>query len=276
MKLISWNVNGIRSVLQKNKEGAKKEVEDSNAIDHIVSTFDPDIICFQEVKCSPGVHENGWEGYKSTYPHIYVNCSKARKGYSGVMVWSKTQPNDVHYEFEKLGVKDTAYNFCQEGRLITLDYDKFYLVNCYTPNSKQKLERLEQRTTEWEPLLRRYIQSLQQDKPVIICGDLNVAYTEIDLHTAKGHTRSAGFTKEERAEFGKLLEECELIDTFRDKHPTERKYTYFSNFRKARENNKGWRIDYFLVSSSYKKKIRKAEIMTDIYGSDHVPIYLEI
>jgi exodeoxyribonuclease III len=275
MKFISWNVNGIRSVLQKDKSGNKIEKAQENGIDYIVKTYDPDVICLQEVKCSPG-HQTELKQYETRYPNIYVNCSKARKGYSGVLIMSKERPKEVYYEFEKMSLKDINHDFLQEGRLITLDFDKFYLVNCYTPNSKQKLERLEQRTKEWEPLFRSYIKTLQKDKPVIVCGDLNVAYTELDLHNTKGHSRSAGFTKEEREEFGKLLEECELTDTFREKYPTERKYTYFSNFRNSRQNNKGWRIDYFLVSSFYKKKFKRADIMTDIYGSDHVPIYLEI
>ena len=274
MKLLSWNINGIRSVNNKNVLGDKIKNNEPPILSVLINQSQADIICLQEVKCS-AENVKEFDLYKDTYPHIFLNCSKARKGYSGVAILSKEKPLNVYYEYELLGDGE-MYDFLQEGRLITLEYETIFVVCCYTPNSKTKLERLEQRINAWEPLFRRYIQFLQRKKSIVLCGDLNVAHTDLDIHSAKGHTRSAGFTKEERAAFSSLLEECNLIDTFRDMYPKEKKYTYFSNFAKSRERNKGWRIDYTLVSKKIKNKIKQSEICSEIVGSDHVPIMVEM
>jgi len=278
MKLISWNVNGIRSVKSKNKQGAKlKDKTEPSVIYDLIETQKPDILCLQEIKCGDD-HTHEFDVFNDRYPHIFTRCSKARKGYSGVAVLCKAKPSKVHVEFERFAKEDdtSRHDFTKEGRLITLEFENYFVVCCYTPNSKPKLERLNQRTTDWEPLFKAYVASLQKEKLVIVCGDLNVAHTELDIHTTKGHTRSAGFTNEERECFSKLLDDNDLVDTFRLLHPDERKYSYFSNFGKSRENNKGWRIDYALISNSMKTKIKSADILTNVRGSDHVPIMLEL
>jgi exodeoxyribonuclease-3 len=164
----------------------------------------------------------------------------------------------------------------EEGRVLCAEFQSFYLVNAYVPNSKPDLSRLDYRVNIWETEIRKYINTLQKKKPVIYCADFNVAPTEIDIHRAKGNEKSHGFTIEERTAFKQLVDECGLVDAFRSLHPSVRKYTWFSNFGKARENNKGWRIDHFLVSEKLKRTLKSCEILGDIYGSDHVPIVLEL
>lgn len=271
VQIISWNVNGIRSINTKGKDGKKHTDNVSESVlQSIIATHNPDIICLQEIKCSLS-NEKDFDMYRSDYKHIYMNCSSARKGYSGVAVLTKKPPLNVSYGFEKL---TTAYTFDQEGRMLTLEYENMFVICCYTPNSKPKLERLDERTNVWEPAFRKYVMLLQSTKPVVIVGDLNVAPTENDIHTTKGHARSAGFTKEERGAFAELVKECDLVDAFRKLHPNERRYTYFSNFAKSRERNAGWRIDFTLVSKKLGNKVEKSEMLSDYYGSDHVPILL--
>lgn len=282
MKFVTWNINGIKSALTKRKDGSKvvnpPQSLELNVLQCIISEQSPDFICLQEVKCQESI-EKELSVFKGTYPFIYVNCSKARKGYSGVAVFSKLEPLGVFSEFERYTVNDlgedvSKYDFTKEGRLLTLEYPSFFLVNCYTPNSKQKLERLEQRTSVWEPLFRKYINKLQKEKPVILCGDLNVAHEDIDIYNTKGKSKMAGFTAEERGEFKKLILECDLVDTYRELHPNKKEYTYFSNFAKAREKNNGWRIDYFLVSRKLAAEVKAVSIHCEYFGSDHVPVTL--
>jgi exodeoxyribonuclease-3 len=275
MKIISWNINGIRSVNQKDKQGKKiTNNENENVINSIITEQSPNIICLQEIKCSDQ-HIKDFDRYKTQYPYIYICCS-TKKGYAGVAILSKIEPKKIMYNFEPLEDNKLDHNFQTEGRIITLEFDKFYLLSVYTLNSKQKLERLEQRTTVWEPLFRKMINKLQKDKPVILMGDLNVAYNDIDIHSTKGKSKSAGFTDEERKEFGKLIEECEMIDTFRSIYPDKIQYTYFSNFANSRGNNKGWRIDYSCVSKKLKSKVIDSTIHNQYFGSDHCPIKLEL
>ena len=249
MKLISWNVNGLRAVLKK---GFEEFFYDINA----------DIFCIQETKMQEGQIENfELKGYKQ-----YWN-SALKKGYSGTAVFTKIEPNSVSYG---IGIEEHD----QEGRVITLEFDKFYLVNIYVPNSKRELERLEYRMI-WEDEIRKYLSNLNKKKPVIMCGDLNVAHEEIDLKNPKTNRRNAGFTDEERNKMTELLK-ANFIDTFRYVYPDKIAYSWWSYMGNARAKDIGWRIDYFIVSNDIKQKIKDAYIFKDIYGSDHCPVGLEI
>ena len=249
MKLISWNVNGIRAVLTKGFEDFFKDV---NA----------DIFCVQETKCQEGQVNLEFEGYQSFWN------SAEKKGYSGTAIFSKIKPLSV-----KFGIGIEEHD--KEGRVITLKFKDFYMVNIYTPNSKRELERLDYRQI-WEDEIRKYLLKLNKTKPVVMCGDLNVAHKEIDLKNPKTNTHNAGFTIEERNKMTELLD-AGFIDTFRYLYPDKTDcYTWWSYMRKAREKNVGWRIDYFIVSDSIKNKIKEANIYKDIMGSDHCPIGLEI
>lgn len=253
MKLISWNVNGLRAVLKKGFEEFFNEV-------------DADIFCIQETKMQKEQIDNDINNILKQY-NCYWN-SALKKGYSGTAVFTKKQPINVFYG---LGIEEHD----QEGRVITLEFEKFYLVNCYTPNSKRELERLEYRMI-WEDEFRNYLLNLNKIKPVILCGDLNVAHKEIDLKNPKTNHKSAGFTDEERNKMTELLK-AGFIDTYRYLYPDkENVYTWWSYMRKAREKNVGWRIDYFIVSNDIKNKIKEAKIDEDVMGSDHCPVELEI
>jgi exodeoxyribonuclease-3 len=258
MKLITWNVAGLRAILSKNIEG-KRDTNDSNALQSIINEYNPDIICLQETKCPIDMKTN------LEFPFSKIIASTTKKGYSGVGIFSKIIPLNI-----------IEFPLNEEGRVICLEFDNFYLINAYVPNSKPDLSRLDYRINTWELTMREYINKLQEHKPIIYVGDFNTAPTEIDIHTVKGHDRSAGFTIEERTSFSQMLEKCKLVDSYRLLHPTQRKYTYFSNFGKARQNNKGWRIDGALLSNKIKKHIKKTDILSDVYGSDHVPYLLEI
>ena len=250
MKLISWNVNGLRAALNKGFEEFFKEI-------------DADIFCVQETKMQEGQAEI--EFAKEYYS--YFN-SAVKKGYSGTAIFTKKEPIKINY-----GIGKEEHD--QEGRVITLEFDKFYLVNCYTPNSKRELERLEYRQI-WEDEFREYLIMLKKKKEVILCGDLNVAHKEIDLKNPKTNRRNAGFTDEERNKMTKLLE-AGFIDTFREIYPDKTdSYTWWSYFAKSRERNIGWRIDYFITSKNLKKNIKNAHIYDKIMGSDHCPVGLEI
>lgn len=249
MKLISWNVNGIRACINK---GFKEFFKKTNS----------DIFCIQETKCQKDQIDLEFKGYKS-----YWNSAE-KKGYSGTAIFTKKEPIDVKYG---IGIEEHD----KEGRVITLEYEKFYIVNIYTPNSKRELERLDYRQ-EWEDEIRKYLLKLNQSKPVIMCGDLNVAHKEIDLKNPKTNHKSAGFTDEERNKMTELLK-AGFIDTYRYLYPDkENVYTWWSYMRKAREKNVGWRIDYFIVSNDIKNKIKEVKIDEDVMGSDHCPVELEI
>ena len=249
MKLISWNVNGIRACVNK------------GFIDFF-NKIDADIFCIQETKCQKGQIELEFEGYES-----YWNSAE-KKGYSGTAIFTKQKPLNVTY-----GIGKEEHD--KEGRVITLEFEKFYIVNIYTPNSKRELERLDYRQL-WEDEIRAYLLKLKENKPVVMCGDLNVAHTEIDLKNPKTNRKNAGFTDEERAKMTELLN-AGFVDTFRYKYPeVEGKYSWWSYMFHAREKNAGWRIDYFIVSENLKDKIEDAKILDDIYGSDHCPVELDL
>ncbi len=248
MKAISWNVNGIRAC-------EKKGFMDFFAQE------DADFFAIQESKVQKGQIELEMKGY-----YQYWNYAE-KKGYSGTAIFTKIEPEEVFYG---IGVEEHD----KEGRVITLRYPDFYFITVYTPNSKRELERLENRM-EWEDAFRIYVKKLNESKPVIICGDLNVAHKEIDLKNDKTNHRNAGFTDEEREKFSILLEEG-FIDTFRYFYPDkEDMYSWWSYMFKAREKNAGWRIDYFIVSKDLKSKIKDAKIHTEIMGSDHCPVSLD-
>ena len=249
MKLISWNVNGLRAIYKKDFE-------------NIFKNFEADIFCIQETKMQQGQLETELDGY-----HKYFNYAE-RKGYSGTAIFTKIEPISVMYGIEKK-------EHDKEGRVITLEFEEFYLVNCYTPNSGRELARLEYRM-EWEEEFKKYLKNLDKIKPVIICGDLNVAHKEIDLKNPKTNRKSAGFTDEERNKMTLLLKE-NFTDTFRYLYPEkENAYTWWSYMGRAREKNIGWRIDYFIVSNSLNKRIIDNKIHSNIIGSDHCPIELDI
>ncbi|SHH09575.1 exodeoxyribonuclease-3 [Anaerosphaera aminiphila DSM 21120] len=247
MKLISWNVNGLRAVVKK------------GFVD-IFNELDADVFALQEIKLSEGQLDLELEGYE-----MYYNYAQ-RKGYSGTAIFTRKKPLNVSYG---IGMEEHE----DEGRVITAEFEDFYFITCYTPNSKRKLERLEYRMV-WEDEFRNYLNTLNEKKPVILCGDLNVAHGEIDLANPKTNHKSAGFTDEERNKFTELLN-AGYIDTFRYFYPDkEQEYSWWSHFAKSRERNIGWRIDYFVVSERLKDRLVDAKIHQSIMGSDHCPVEL--
>lgn len=249
MKFISWNVNGLRACVQK-------------GFQDFFDAADADFFCLQETKLQAGQIDLPTPNH-----HAYWNYAQ-KKGYSGTAIFAKQEPLSVRYG---MGIEELD----TEGRLITLEYPCFFLITCYTPNAQQELARIDHRL-KWEDAFRKYLKSLDAQKPVIVCGDLNVAHQEIDLKNPASNRGNAGFSDEERSAFGTLLE-AGFTDSFRFLHPeTTGAYSWWSYRFNARKNNAGWRIDYFLVSDRIKEKITAAPIYSDILGSDHCPIGLEI
>ena len=248
LRFISWNVNGLRACVGKDFENQFKEL-------------DADFFCLQETKMQEGQLDLLFEGYES-----YWNYAE-KKGYSGTAIYTKHKPLSVSYG---MGIEEHDH----EGRIITLEYDQFYLVTCYTPNSQTELKRLDYRMT-WEDDFRKFLKSLDAKKPVVICGDLNVAHEEIDIKNPKTNRRNAGFTDEEREKMTVLLNDG-FTDSFRYLHPDEVTYSWWSYRFKAREKNAGWRIDYFLVSDRIMEQITEAKIHTEIMGSDHCPVEVDL
>ncbi len=248
MKFISWNVNGFRACLNK-------------GFGDFFNNEDADFFSIQESKMQPGQAEFNADGY---YQYWY---SAEKKGYSGTAIFTKHEPISVRYG---LGIDEHDH----EGRAITLEYDNFYLLNVYTPNSQRELTRLDYRMT-WEDALRHYMMELDKVKPVIYCGDLNVAHCEIDLKNPKTNHFSAGFTDEERGKFTELLASG-FSDTFRSLYPDKVEYSWWSYMFQARQKNVGWRIDYFVVSNRILDKVKESKIHTEIMGSDHCPVSIEI
>ncbi len=244
MRLISWNVNGIRAAITK-------------GFYDIVKELDADVFSIQESKMQEGQVEIEYDT-----PYVYYNSAE-RKGYSGVMCFSKTEPLSV----TKGGVHS---EIDLEGRVLTLEYPEFYLVNVYTPNSKEKLKRVDERMV-WDEAFCTYVNNLRATKPVIICGDLNVAHNEIDLKNPKTNRRNAGFSDEERARFGMLLD-AGFKDTYRTLYPEKVEYSWWSYRFRAREKNTGWRIDYFVVSNRVMERVKDSVIHTEVMGSDHCPV----
>ncbi|MCR5175551.1 MAG: exodeoxyribonuclease III [Anaerovibrio sp.] len=249
MRFVSWNVNGLRACLTKGFMETFREV-------------DADVFCLQETKMQPGQAILELPGYEQ-----YWNSAE-KKGYSGTAVFTRVKPLNVSYG---LGIEEHDH----EGRVITLEFDGYYLVTVYTPNSQKELARLDYRM-DWEKAFKEFVCELDSRKPVIICGDLNVAHKEIDLKNPKTNHKNAGFTDEERQKFTELLQ-AGFTDTFRKVYPdVTGAYTWWSYLRKARANNAGWRIDYFLISNRLDDKIESATIYNEIFGSDHCPVGLEL
>lgn len=248
MKFISWNVNGIRACCGKGFE-------------QVFTELDADFFCLQETKMQEGQLDLAFPGY-----HSYWNYAE-KKGYSGTAVFTKHKPLDVSYGLP--GMFDT------EGRVITLEMEEFYLITVYTPNSQDGLKRLDYRM-QWDDAFLQYMKQLDAQKPVIVCGDMNVAHKEIDIKNPASNHHNAGFTDEEREKFSNIIN-CGFIDTFRQFHPNEAgRYSWWSYRFHARENNAGWRIDYFLCSDRLKKDLKDADIHSEIFGSDHCPVELII
>ena len=248
-KFVSWNVNGLRAVCEKGFFDSFKEL-------------DADIFALQEIKLSEGQFETDADGY-----HTYFNYAE-KKGYSGTAVFSKEEPLNVTYG---IGIDEHDH----EGRVITLEFEKFFFIDVYVPNSQQELKRLDYRM-KWEDDFKDYLLKLKEKKSVIVCGDLNVAHEEIDIKNPKANRRNAGFTDEERGKMTDLLN-AGFIDSFRFKYPDAKDiYSWWSYRFKAREKNAGWRIDYFLTSEDLKDAIKDSLIHTDIYGSDHCPVELRV
>lgn len=247
MKFISWNVNGIRACAEK---GFFDFVKQQNA----------DVFCVQETKMQEGQADLTVDGY-----HLYMSSAE-KKGYSGTLVYSKQEPINVSYGIEG--------EYTDEGRIITLEFEKFYLVNCYVPNSQEGLKRLDYRMV-FEKKMKNYLTKLTKSKSVVYCGDLNVAHQEIDIKNPKANERNAGFSIEERDKMTELLD-AGFVDTFRYLYPSKVEYSWWSYRFQARAKNIGWRLDYFIISSDLKNQLRNSVILKDVLGSDHAPVMLEI
>lgn len=258
MKIYSWNVNGLRSVLNK------------GAFQAMIKSEAPDIICLQETKAKQGQAEVDLPEYEELWN------SAERAGYSGTAIFTKLKPLSVKNVLPtEINMTDEFGNPLTEGRVLTAEFEYFYLVNVYTPNSKNELERLTLREKKWDPEFLNYLKELEKTKPVVTCGDFNAAHEEIDIARPKTNHHSAGFTDEERQGITNLIS-AGFIDTFRSLHPDEVRYTWWSHWGHARENNVGWRIDYFFVSKVLKNNLKSAEIHEALMGSDHCPISIEL
>lgn len=261
MKIIAWNVNGIRSLLK------------TQYLDELITDEDPDVFCMGETKISCPYDDIESELVKRLpkFQYRYWSPCKTKKGYSGTAILSKILPIDVQY-----GLKHKNKDIDEEGRVITIEYKKYYLIHVYTPNSGQVLARLDWRTKIWDRAFEELIIDFKKIKPVIVCGDLNVARNPIDLKNPKTNLKTAGYTIEERESFEKILKNTDLIDTFRYLYPDKIQYSYWSYMRKSREKNIGWRIDYFLIDLKLKDKLKESNILPNILGSDHAPIKIQI
>ena len=258
MRIYSWNVNGLRAVLNK------------GALQNVIKCENPDIICLQETKAKQGQAEIDFPEYEELWN------SAERAGYSGTAIFTKAKPLSVkNFLPTEINMTDEFGNPLTEGRVLTAEFENFYLVNVYTPNSKNQLERLGLREKKWDPEFLNYLKELEKTKPVVTCGDFNAAHEEIDIARPNTNHHSAGFTNEERQGITNLIN-AGFIDTFRTLHPDEVRYTWWSHWGHARENNVGWRIDYFFISSALKNNLKVAEIHEEYLGSDHCPISIEL
>jgi exodeoxyribonuclease III len=260
LKIIAWNVNSIRALMKK---------EDLNKF---LDQHKPHIFCMSETKlsCPDQEFKDQFKESIKGFKYRYYSTCIVKKGYSGTAIFSKKKPINVLY-----GINEDKHD--QEGRVITLEFDDFFLLHSYTPNSGQALQRLDYRTKEWDVAFRTYIKGLQEKKNVIVCGDLNVVNLDIDIYNTRGKSKAAGFTPQERSSFQTLLSENKLIDTFRYLYPeVKNRYSYWTYLANSRAKNNGWRIDYFLVNEEFISKVKESEIFEKQMGSDHAPIVLEL
>ena len=258
LKIFSWNVNGLRAVLRK------------GALQNFIEKYQPDILCLQETKAKQGQAEVDLSEYEEIWN------SAERPGYAGTAIFTKVKPIATRNNLPtKITMQDEFGDPLNEGRVLTIEFEKFYLVDVYTPNSKNALERLNLREKKWDPEFLKYLKELEKDKPVVVCGDFNAAHEEIDIARPKTNHHSAGFTDEERRGISNIIG-AGLIDTFRSLNPDSVRYTWWSHWGHARENNVGWRIDYFFVSKALMPKLKTAEIYENVMGSDHCPISIEL
>ena len=258
MRIFSWNVNGLRAVLNK------------CAFTKFVDEYSPDILCIQETKAKQGQAEVDLPNYEELWN------SAERPGYSGTAIFTKLKPLSVKNVLPtSVDMSDEFGNPLTEGRVLTAEFEDFFLVNVYTPNSKNELERLTLREKKWDKEFLNYLKELEKTKPVITCGDFNAAHEEIDIARPKNNHHSAGFTDEERQGITNLID-AGFVDTFRYLNPDSVRYTWWSHWGQARANNVGWRIDYFFISETLKKNLKSAEIYENVMGSDHCPISIEL
>lgn len=277
MRVITWNVNGIRSIVCKQKDGNKHPTPiKENVLYTLLDGMKPDVVCLQEIKCSADIN-NLLDLQGLGYRYCEMNCATSRKGYSGTCILSKVKPLSVTHGFGLVsGTGEYDDSFDNEGRVITIELANIYIVNVYTPNSKADLSRLDYRINKWDNAFRAYCMYLQEKKPIIVCGDLNVAPNNIDVHNPKSAKGSHGFTIEERESFGKLLSEANLVDTYRVVNKDMLGYSWFSPFAQSRKHNKGWRIDFILLSKILEHDIVSSMILSEYYGSDHIPCSLDL
>jgi len=277
MRIISFNINGIKSMTNKLKNGEKIGGPTNNVLTSLIEEQQPDILCFQELK-TQNVGDLAF--LRTYYPHIYTNLSKSKKGYSGVALLTKEEPEWIETDFTRYPEEVIGdygiHEFTQEGRIVIAKFRSKIVITVYTPNAQPELARIQERIA-WEEVLRMYMIEIHKefDLPVILCGDLNCAPNEIDIHNPKSNRKSPGFSDQERSEFQKMIGSG-FLDSFRFRNPDQVAYSYFSNFAKSRARNVGWRIDHILVSSSIGDQIRRAEILGDYFGSDHVPVMIDL
>lgn len=258
LRIFSWNVNGLRAVIRK------------GALQEFIDKYKPDILCLQETKAKQGQAEVDLPGYEEIWN------SAERPGYAGTAIFTRIKPLSVRYGLPtEVMMEDEFGDPLDEGRVLMVEFSDFFLVDTYTPNSKNALERLKLREKKWDPEFLQYLKELNKTKPVVVCGDFNAAHEEIDIARPKTNHHSAGFTDEERKGITKLIE-AGFIDTFRFLNPDAVRYTWWSHWGHARENNVGWRIDYFFVSSDLSSRLKTAEIYENVLGSDHCPISIEL
>lgn len=258
LKIFSWNVNGLRAVIRK------------GALQDFINAYDPDILCIQETKAKQGQAEIDLPEYEEIWN------SAERPGYSGTAIFSKIKPLSTRNNLPTdLKFEDQFGDPLTEGRVLTAEFERFFLVDVYTPNSKNELERLYLREKLWDPEFLKYLKSLETKKPVVVCGDFNAAHEEIDIARPGTNHHSAGFTDEERQGITNMIN-AGLVDSFRELHPDEVRYTWWSHWGHARANNVGWRIDYFFVSKALLPNLKSAEIYENVMGSDHCPIAIEL
>jgi len=273
MRIISFNVNGIRSMAGKIKSGEKTGQPTNNCLTTLVEEQKPDILCLQEMKTQS---EADLAYLRPHFKHIYVNTATNKKGYSGVALLTNETPEwtaaNLQHDPTNALQWYKGYEFLKEGRMLTAKFATYLVINVYTVNAKPELARLTERLI-WEEMLRKYIHLLHTEfqLPIILCGDLNVAHQDMDIYNPKGKSKMPGFSNEEREAFSSLLQTCNMTDTFRHLHPDTKKYTYWSNYARSRERNVGWRIDYVLVSNTIHGNILEAECLQEYGGSDHCP-----